>query len=287
MPDWRRPFRPADRAAEVVWYYIKAYFPRPAGRKHDLPGELIVSLTSYPPRFRTLHLTLRTLLSQSTRPDRVILWIAHNDLAQLPHKVRAMERRGLEIRGCDDLRSFQKIVPAILQFPDAWIATADDDLYYDRHWLRDLVRVAESGRVPPLIIAYRAFRFQTDGQALVPVKAWFGSVWDADSLVPSHNLFPTSGAGTLYPPYSLHADVTKWDLFERLSPNCDDSWLTWMAYRAGTQVRRSILPHRSLHVWKGTHADSLWLENGRLSDGLHGIDRSISAMTNYFGPIND
>jgi hypothetical protein len=38
--------------------------PRP-GKRHGLDGELIVSLTSYPARYDTLHLTLGCLLDQS------------------------------------------------------------------------------------------------------------------------------------------------------------------------------------------------------------------------------
>ena len=72
----------------------RARRPR-AGRKHSLPGELIVSLTSYPARFGTLHLTLGCLLDQSIKADRTILWIAHDDLDQLPAAVRELEQHGL------------------------------------------------------------------------------------------------------------------------------------------------------------------------------------------------
>jgi len=105
------------------------------GRAHNLGSELIVSLTSHPPRFPTLHLTLGCLLDQSFRADRVILWIAHDDMALLPAAVRKLERRGLEIRACDDIRSYKKLVPALEAFPHAFIVTADDDLELAPDWL--------------------------------------------------------------------------------------------------------------------------------------------------------
>ena len=40
---------------------IAAFPVYPRKRKHGLPGELVVSLTSYPPRYATLGLTLRSL----------------------------------------------------------------------------------------------------------------------------------------------------------------------------------------------------------------------------------
>ena len=47
-----------------------------------------MSLTSYPPRFGTLHLTLACLLDQSVKPDHLILWIAREDIKELPDDIR-------------------------------------------------------------------------------------------------------------------------------------------------------------------------------------------------------
>ncbi|BAB51279.1 acyltransferase family protein [Mesorhizobium japonicum] len=96
---------------------------RGKGRPHGLPGELIVSLTSYPKRFPTLHLTLRCLLSQTIAPNRVILWLTAEDAAQLPASVTDLKCHGLEIRFCKDIRSYKKIIPTLLAFPSAYIVT--------------------------------------------------------------------------------------------------------------------------------------------------------------------
>ena len=53
--------------------------------------------------------------------------------------------RGLEIRECDNLRSFKKLVPALQTFPNAFIVTADDDLYFAPNWLETLATAAEAG----------------------------------------------------------------------------------------------------------------------------------------------
>ena len=112
-------------------------------RPHRLPGVLVVSLTSYPPRFGTLALTLRSLLCQTVRPDHLILWIAPADFALLPQSVRRLQARGLTIRLAEDIKSYKKIIPALDQFPDAFIVTADDDLFYWQSWLEELVKGAE------------------------------------------------------------------------------------------------------------------------------------------------
>jgi len=42
-------------------------------RRHHLHAPLVVSLTSYPPRFGTLALTLHSPLRQTLKPDHLIL----------------------------------------------------------------------------------------------------------------------------------------------------------------------------------------------------------------------
>ena len=56
--------RSAAARATMVWRI------RTGGRQHPLPGKLVVSLTSYPPRFAALPLTMRSLLCQAVKPDR-------------------------------------------------------------------------------------------------------------------------------------------------------------------------------------------------------------------------
>ena len=113
-------------------------FPTVTGRKpHELGAPLIVTLTSYPPRFPTLGATLRSLLDQTVQADRTILWLAEQDLALLPDDVIVLKDFGLEIRTCADLRSYKKLIPALQAFPDAWFATADDDVYYRPDWLEE------------------------------------------------------------------------------------------------------------------------------------------------------
>src|SRR5882757_9969542 len=79
-----------------------------ASAAHNLPRPLIVSLTSYPPRFKTLDLTLRCLLAQSIRADQTILWIAHRDRQAITEEIESLTSKGLTIRYCEDVRSHKK-----------------------------------------------------------------------------------------------------------------------------------------------------------------------------------
>ena len=44
--------------------------------------QYIVSLTSFPARINTAHLAINTLLQQTFKPDRIILWLASEQFAK-------------------------------------------------------------------------------------------------------------------------------------------------------------------------------------------------------------
>src|SRR6478736_4153692 len=105
---------------------------RPA---HCLPGELVVTLASHRPRFPTLHRTLASLLRQTLRPDRVILWVPEEQFRFLPSKVRSLAGPVLEIRDTKNIGSYAKLIPALRELPSAYLVTADDDVFYEPRWL--------------------------------------------------------------------------------------------------------------------------------------------------------
>lgn len=274
----KRPIRTIRDAVLVRLFTFAA--KRRLNRKrprqgHDLPGELIVSLTSYPSRFATLHLTLACLLDQTVRPDRVVLWIAEQDVDELPPTVTSLEAHGLEIRTCDDLRSYKKLVPALRDYPDAWIATADDDVYYGRRWLAELVQGLGSGKT--LITCHRAHRIRRDrGGKIAPYLTWRFDVQDDRARRPSTDLLPTGVGGILYPPGSLDSRVEAQTLFQRLSPAGDDLWFYWCARLAGAKYRK-VGGKLRLVSWPATQEAALWNEN---EGGPN--DRAIAALEREF-----
>ena len=55
-------------------------------KKHTLNKELIISLTSYSERFKTLPLVLNSLQNQTISPDNIELWVEEDDKPLLPKK---------------------------------------------------------------------------------------------------------------------------------------------------------------------------------------------------------
>lgn len=272
-----RKRRTADRRqAEAL--RLLAAFPRHADApRHALPADLIVSLTSYPARFDTLHLTIKSLIDQRVRPDRIILWVDHGAVGAIPPAVAALQDDLFCVRGCEDVRSFTKIVPALAAYPEAFIAIADDDIYYPDHWLQRLVDAFDPAE--PTIVYHRGHRptYRPDG-AFAPYREWQRRVSDAASLQPGTDIFPTGVGGVLYPPGSLPPQTRDVALFRKLSETCDDSWLYFMWRQAGWKARRVPGRMPKFIEWPTTQAQSLQAFH------LGGKkDEHLRDLSDYFG----
>jgi hypothetical protein len=221
--------------------------PRRTPDPHRLAAPLIISVTSHPKRFKTLALTLKCLLSQTVAPNAVVLWIADADRSALPADVLALQGAGLTIEFTKDLRSFKKIIPALQRFPDAFIVTADDDVYYWPTWLEELVNAYSPTKREILCHRVNRIRLGKNGLPL-PYSQWEFEYTGCES---SPLIFPTGVGGVLYPPDHLHSDVVDEATFDVLCPSTDDAWLYWMALRAGSQFRKTELS-RPMTRWPGS-----------------------------------
>lgn len=244
-------------------------------KSHNLPAPLIVSLTSYALRFPTLPLTLKCLLSQTMKANKLLLWIAHEDKQYLSNDILKLQELGLEIDYCQDIGPFTKIIPTLENYPDHFIVTADDDLYYWPTWLEELVTSWDGNKHD--IVAHRVHKIRLNENNL-PMEY---SKWNLDDLntqMSSPLNFATGVGGVFYPPGAFHVDVLKRDVFLRLCPKADDVWLYWMSRLNGSMARRSNT-NNNIISWPYSQRTNLWSENltNRKNDGY------IKAMIDEFG----
>ncbi|WP_251978195.1 glycosyltransferase [Salinicola avicenniae] len=242
---------------------------------HPLPGDLVVSLTSHTKRFENLHLTLRSLLLQKVKPDSLILWIAEEEKAELPSGVWELRNYGLEIRFCENIHSYKKIIPTLKARPNSFVVTADDDVYYSPEWLKSLLDSWDGDRKS--VIAHRAHKIILDKRGRPsPYRQW---QWEVSKNEEVEGLtFPTGCGGVLYPPGVFHPDVTDIEKFMELSPGTDDIWLYWMASLNGSKVRSSGKGFDIIE-WPNLNTSSLWVEN--IENGRN--DRNISKLIGFYG----
>nr|WP_246586855.1 glycosyltransferase family A protein [Stakelama flava] len=237
--------------------------------------ELIVSLTSYPPRFPYLHLTLKSLIDQSVKPDRIVVWIADDDLDALPQECWAFESE-VEFVACADVKSYKKLSFALQRHPDSYIVTADDDVFYHRKWLESLVHEARIGT--PDVLCHVAFRFHlADDGSVAKYSEWSRDVQDAYSRRSSEDLVAIGVGGVLYPPGALSAEAADVELSQRICPHGDDLWYFAMARLKGTRVRK-VGPRLKAVLWDGSQDAGLFKFNVPF-----GNDRSVANLVARYG----
>lgn len=222
------------------------------------PEELIVSLTTYPARINCVHRTIQTLLMQTEKPDRVILWLATEQFEgfKLPRDLLDLQQYGLQISWCADYKSYKKLVPTLRAYPDAVIITADDDLFYSRHMVERLYESYCNDN--SFIQCHRVTKFgMVEGQ-YVTIPGGYDVYPYATFL---HKL--TGGSGSLYPPHSLYKDAVDDELFLRLAPTNDDIWFWIMGLLNG--VKCNVVKHNSpaLYFVHGSQDGALSLINDK------------------------
>jgi hypothetical protein len=151
--------------------------------------KFIVSLTSFPARVDDIWIAIETILRQSFKPDAIILWLSEEQFEgiELPASLTDLERRGLTIRFVPgDIRSHKKYKYALEEFPNDYIITLDDDLYYDKDLLQNLVDLKKN--YPKCVPTNRAHKLKFDNDIILPYNKWFHNSYDKE---PNNNLVQT------------------------------------------------------------------------------------------------
>ncbi|MBC2775891.1 glycosyltransferase family 2 protein [Rhizobium sp. AQ_MP] len=258
----------------ATWVRLKwwvAFHARSVSHR-PTPG-IVISLTSFPPRYPTLGLTLKSLLMQRVRPEKVLLWIAAKDMAAIPEEIRQLESNGLQILECEDFRSYNKFIHALRYYPDYKIAICDDDTYYPPHWLGDLLEpVAENQ-----IAGHRLHLIHLDEHSQpLPYGDW---LHEGGCREPTPLNFPTGVGGILLEARKFAPEVIDAATARRLSPTADDMWLYLMGRRAGCEFVRVGKPF-ALISWRSSQEVALWQTN---NTGERANDRQLQALLMHFG----
>lgn len=228
---------------------------------------IIASLTSYPPRINTVHLAIRSLLTQRTLPDMVILWLCTKDFpkreADLPQELLDVLAKDVQIRWVDrNLKPHKKYFWAFQEFKNDIVITFDDDLLYRNTLITELISAHE--KHPDCICASRTHLITFDEDGLVnPYSKWIYEAPMKDpSLVgrPRMDLFATTGGGTLFCPVLLPPETYNAQAIEELCINADDIWLKTMQLIAGIPVVAAT-SNQELSYISGSQHVALWHSN--------------------------
>ena len=214
-----------------IWIRIN---PLPKTQAKKGKDDYVISLTSFPARINKVHLCIESLLRQSTKADRIILWLAESQFPNknIPRQLRELENKGLEIRYCDDLRSYKKIFYTAQEFNQTNIITVDDDTLYPENWLERLIETANMN--PGCVACYRAHKITFNGGEPAPYDEWIGL--SPDFSGPSLLLIAIGVGGILYPKGFFENVVFDYNIIKELAPLSDDLWLKIIGYTQNVPV---------------------------------------------------
>lgn len=248
-------------------------------RQREFAPDVVVSLTSYPARLPQLHLVVRSLLHQTLPPREIVLYLGTDTKeSDIPQSLRSLEQFNFTIRtGYEDLKPHKKYLFAMQEYPEDSIITVDDDVIYDKDFVRDLYNCHQKN--PSCVCGRRVHRMTKDGAGRI--RSYNDWQWECrEILEPSFQLFATGCGGVLYPPNSLPPEAFDAVAIKSHCLNTDDVWLKFMELKAGVKVvfTNSKIMH-PLTVRK-TQASALMHTNTAAENRN---DLNIKAMESFTG----
>lgn len=245
----------------AYWFLIAILYPFYSHNNEK--KNILVSLASFPARIKIVHYTIISLAIQTIQPKQIILWLSQEEFQEqkLPLMLRITvswinffhSRAFIEIRKCENIKSFKKLLPALKCFPEMPIVTADDDAFYDRNWLRLLWECHQ--KFPQCICTHWATQIPSIPPN-APYKKWKMLSKEEE---PSFLNLAIGVSGTLYPPHSLDNNVFNLDIINKLEISNDDFYFWCMALlqRTKTVLVKHSLGHPQPSIdWKKT--TNLW-----------------------------
>ena len=233
--------------------------PIPEKPLNDQPRErlVIASLTSYPARINTVYYAIKSIMLQTYKPDKIILWLAESQFENqlLPENIIELEDKGLEIRYCPDLKSHKKYYYAMLEQENNLLITYDDDIIYPSDSIEQLMKYHK--KYPECVICNRGFEILFDKNGNVIDEKKWKIITNEGINKPSIKIMPSTGGGCLYPPNAVSEKVFDWELIKANALTADDLWMKAMGLLKGTKVVKTSKYSKTLSLVENSQNEHL------------------------------
>lgn len=239
--------------------------------------KIIISLTSYPKRFHAVYYAIRSIMLQSVKPDKIVLYLDSNvSEDMLPKRLKALQAKGgVEIKiTSTNIKPHKKYFHAMQEYPDSIIITIDDDVMYEKDTIKNLY---ETYLKYPCAVAAKRVSKMTKNKIgeLNPYIEWKGEY--TQELKPIDSLLATGVGGVLYPPHCFDERAFDINKITEFCLNQDDIWLKYMEILCERKVVYAVgkMSHPySIHV-----RDGLYLNNVHMNQN----DMAIKNMKKAYG----
>ncbi|MGM9604492.1 MAG: hypothetical protein ACI3XG_05460 [Faecousia sp.] len=188
--------------------------------------ELVISMTTFPARYDSAVLTLESILRQTMKPNKILLWLTaeENPDRKVPQQFLPYESKGVQICFSDiHLMPHNKSFHTAEMDADRYIITVDDDILYSEKLVE---RLYTTYRTQPAntIVCELAHRIQLDASGIPkPYDQWD---WESKGISgPSHLLMAKGVGGVLYPPGFFRDGYFDINTIRKTCLFADDLWL--------------------------------------------------------------
>lgn len=258
-----RVYRRAAEKALMVYFIVNPFKPKLPQEAGESPA--IVSLTSFPDRIDKVWLVVESILYQTKKPRRIVLWLYKGEFdskASLPKRLLALEKRGLEIRFCDEnLMPHLKYYYTMKENPSSNIITVDDDMFYPPNLIETLYAKHQEYPDAILSVATREIKFVNN-------EIWGYKEWPkvTGNAPPGYKYLNMGVGGAFYPANCLHEEIFNLNNIKHMSLKADDLWLKVMSLLKRTKVRSLAgdFPYYYLMVY---HENTRKLEDVNVGSG--------------------
>ncbi len=221
---------------------------------------LTFTLTSFPARIDTVQYTLRTLFTQSMKPDRVVLWLSAEEFEgmELPDSIKEFQKVGLEVRFCENLLGHKRYYKLIEEQKDnELIVMFDDDILFPKRLVERLYSTWK--KFPNSVVSERGQLLAFDDNKIINPGRW-SPISKVGLKKPSYRLLSGPGGGCLLPPGALYKDACDPEIIKKLALRADDLWLMFMTVQNDVGVVRTHRYHRTFIVYDTNQAVQLGKE---------------------------
>ena len=185
------------------------------------PG-IIVCFTTLPDRLSYIEKTIESIVEQSLKPDKIVLYLCEDDFNEIPSFLIKLEDKYdiFDVKLVkENYRSATKLIPALDDYPDDILINIDDDLIYKSDLIKNLVDCYRQFG-DKRIYSVAGHRLYFDNKQILH-KGYEHITYEYDGYDCSF----LSGHGTLYPPHIFDGTKIKnFDLMKKMCVTHDELW---------------------------------------------------------------
>ncbi len=200
--------------------------------------KIIVSLTSIPERIKCVTYAIRSMMIQSVKADKIILWLDQDRFNDeiLSKELRELTAAGVDVKYVEDVGSHTKYLYAMQYYPEDFVVTIDDDIMYPTVLIENLWKTHLL--YPHAVCAHWVLKMRmTQDGVPYPINNFEDMDVRAESDLKTEYMAQGVG-GVLYPPHCIKQEYLDTKLIRKLAFKQDDIWLKAAETLSGTYVVR-------------------------------------------------